>query len=67
MTDIQKKSQGTRQRNQEAKAALHEEQTAALRSARLAVQRIFDSAESTSEEILRAVELLIRLSGVRFY
>ena len=67
MTDFQTKSQETRLRNQEAKAALCEEQTAALKSARVAIQRVFDNSESTSEEILRAVELLLRLSTSRHY
>lgn len=67
MNESQRKSQETRQRNLEAKIALYEEQTAAIRSARLAIQRVFDSEKSTSEQILRAAQFLAEIAVPRHY
>lgn len=63
MDENQKKSQETRQRNQMTKALLYQEKAEATRAARLALERVCKNPEATSEEILRAAELLTKLSA----
>jgi len=58
-----KKAQATRQRNQEARSALYREQAAAVRAARLALQRVLEREDASPSEIIRAAELLTRLGG----
>lgn len=62
MTDEQKRQAAeTRRRNQEAKAARWEAEAEAINSARLALQRVFESQDASPAEILRAGELLVEL------
>lgn len=61
------KARTTREQHQAARAELCQEQAQAMRAARLALQRVFESSESTSAEILHAAELLVELSGTRRY
>lgn len=56
------KARETRERNQEAQARRYAEQAETLRTARLALQRVFESEDSTSAEILEAAKLLTELS-----
>lgn len=55
------KAQETRIKNQAAKMALYQEQAAAKRAAPLALTKVFESADATPAEILRAGELLAKL------
>lgn len=51
----------TREKNLEAQTILYQEKAAANQAARLALQRVFESEDSTPEQILRAAELLTAL------
>lgn len=64
MDEAHRKAQATRQRNQEARSALYQEQAAAVRAARMALQRVLESQEASPAEILQAAELLARLGKV---
>lgn len=55
------KARETRIKNQEARTAMYQEQAAAKRAARLALTKVFESADATPAEILRAGELLAEL------
>lgn len=59
--ELKAKAQETRIKNQAAKMALYQEQAAAKRSALLALTKVFESADATPAEILRAGELLAKL------
>ena len=59
--DSVEKARETRRKNEEARIALIREQTAARRAARLALIKVFESPDSTSEQILTAAELLEKL------
>jgi len=61
MDEAHKKAQATRQRNQKARSALYREQAQAIRTARLALQRVLEREEATPAEVLQAAELLTRL------
>lgn len=63
MDNIKEKSQETRQRNRATKAMLYRERAVSTRAARLALERVCKNPEATSEEILRAAELLTKLSA----
>ncbi len=61
MDESHKKARATRERNQEAQARQHEEQAASIRAARLALQRVMESKDATSAEILEAARLLVEI------
>ena len=61
MDKAHKQASATRGRNQAARAAWMEEQAAAKRAARLALQRVTESPDATPAELLRAAELLKEL------
>lgn len=60
--EVQERARQNRQRTQETKAALYAERAEATRAARLALERVCKNPEATNEEILKAAELLTRLS-----
>lgn len=55
-------AQATRQANMAAQTARIEEQTAARRTARLALQRVTENPEATPAELLEAAKLLAELT-----
>lgn len=55
------KAKETRQRNAEARAAMWQEQRELMKSARAAMQRVLDDPAATSEQLLKAAELLAEL------
>lgn len=61
MDESHKKAQATRERNQEARARRYEEQAASIRAARLALQRVMESEDATSAQILEAARLLVEI------
>lgn len=63
MNENQERARQNRQRTQETKAILYAERAEATRVARLALERVCKNPEATSEEILRAAELLTKLSA----
>lgn len=62
MDDSHRKAQETRRRNEAARAAKWREEAEMKRVARQALQRIFDDASATPEQILEAAKLLAELS-----
>ena len=56
------RSQATREANIAARTALYEEQAAAKRAARLALQRVTESPDATTAELLEAAKLLAELT-----
>lgn len=60
--EVQERARQNRQRNQITKAMLYQEKAEATRAARLALERVCKNPETTSEEILKAAELLARLA-----
>lgn len=56
------KAQATREANLAARTAWYEEQAAARRVARLALQRVTDNPEATPEQLLEAARLLAELT-----
>ncbi len=63
MDKSHEKAQETRRRNEEARAAKWREEAAAKRAARQALQRVFEDASATPDQILEAAKLLVELSG----
>lgn len=63
MDDSHRKAQETRQRNEAARAAKWREEAEMKRVARQALQRVFEDASATPEQILEAAKLLAELSG----
>ena len=61
MDEAHKKTQATRERNLEARTALYQEQLETVRTARLALQRVLESKEATTAEILEAARLLVEI------
>ncbi len=61
MNESHEKAKATRQRHQEAKARLWEEQRAAISAARTALTRVLEREDTTPAEIIQAAELLARL------
>lgn len=59
--DSKEKARETRIKNQEAQARRYAEQAATIRAARLALQRVMESAEATPAEILEAARLLVEI------
>lgn len=55
-------AQATREANTAARTALYQEQTAAKRAARLALQRVTESPDATPAELLEAAKLLAELA-----
>ena len=62
MDKSHEKAQETRRRNEEARAATWREEAAAKRAARQALQRVFEDASATPDQILEAAKLLVELS-----
>ena len=62
MDKSHEKAQETRRRNEEARAAKWREEAAAKRAARQALQRGFEDASATPDQILEAAKLLVELS-----
>ncbi|MCI8827547.1 MAG: hypothetical protein HFE98_01690 [Ruminiclostridium sp.] len=62
MDKSHEKAQETRRRNEEARAAKWREEAAAKRAARQALQRVFEDASATPDQILEAAKLLVELS-----
>ena len=58
MDEAQKKAQATRERNLESRTALYQEQAAAKRAERLALQRVIEREDATAAELLEAARLL---------
>ena len=63
MNENQERARQNRQRNQETKAALYAEKATAVRAARQALQRVFECADATPEQILEAARLLTQIAG----
>ena len=61
MDEAHKKAQATRERNQEARAALCQEQAQAIRAARVALTRGVENDSATPGEILEAARLLVEI------
>lgn len=61
MDKAHKKAQATRERNQEARARLWEEQRESIRTARKALLRVMENQEATPTEILEAARLLVKI------
>lgn len=55
------RAQITRQRNAEFREKRWQEEITAIRSARLALQRVADDPKSTAEQILQAVQLMVEI------
>lgn len=55
-------AQATRQANLAARTAWYNEQTAAKRAARLAIQRVTELPDATPAELLEAAKLLAELT-----
>ena len=62
MDEAHKQAQTTRERNLAARTALCEEQTAAKRVARTALQRVTENPDATPAELLEAARLLAELA-----
>lgn len=62
MNNVQK-AQETRIRNQEARSRLYREQAAAISAARQALQQVFEAKDATADQVLKAAELLVKLSN----
>jgi len=58
MDEAHKKAQATRERNLESRTALYQEQAAAKRAERLALQRVIEREDATAAELLEAARLL---------
>ena len=61
MTDSQKQAQETRKKNLEARTALYEAQSEAIRAARVALQKVLEREDTTTEQALEAAKLLADL------
>ena len=61
MDNAHKKAQATREQNLEARTALYQEQAAAKRAARLALQRVTEREDATAAELLEAARLLAEI------
>lgn len=62
MDTAHEKAKATRESNLAAQTARMEEQTAAKRAARLALQRVTEDPDATPGELLKAAELLAGLT-----
>lgn len=60
--NAQEKAKATREANAAAQSALYEEQAAAKRASRLALQRVTESPDATITELLEAAKLLAELT-----
>lgn len=61
MVDSVQKARETRERNQEARAAKWAAEAALKQAAKTALQRVFESADATPEQILEAAKLLVEI------
>lgn len=59
--DSVQKARETRERNQEARAAKWAAEAALKQAAKTALQRVFESADATPEQILEAAKLLVEI------
>lgn len=59
--DSVEKARETRERNQEARAAKWAAEAALKQAAKTALQRVFESADATPEQILEAAKLLVEI------
>lgn len=57
----QEKARATRQKNQEAQAAMWHEQRELLRTAREAMKRVLADESATPEQLIKAAEILAEL------
>lgn len=57
----QEKARATRQKNQEAQAAMWREQRELLKTAKEAMRRVLDNKDATPEQLIRAAEILAEL------
>lgn len=62
MDKAHEQARATREANLAAQIARHEEQTAAKRVARLALQRVTENPDATPAELLEAARLLAELT-----
>ena len=61
MVDSVQKAREPRERNQEARAAKWAAEAALKQAAKTALQRVFESADATPEQILEAAKLLVEI------
>jgi len=61
MNESREKAKAIRERNSEARSEMYREQAQTVRAARLALQRVMESAEATPEQILEAARLLVEI------
>lgn len=61
MDKAHEQARATRERNQEVRTALYQEQAAAKRAARLALQRVTEREDATAAELLEAARLLVEI------
>ena len=61
MNEAHRKAQATRERNQEARTRLWEEQREAVGTARKALLRVMEMKDATPAEILEAARLLVEI------
>lgn len=59
--DSKEKAKASREAHQEAQRQLWAEQRAAISAARVGLQRVMESAEATTAEILEAARLLAQI------
>lgn len=59
--DSAQKARETRERNQEARAAKWAAEAALKQAAKTALQRVFESADATPEQVLEAAKLLVEI------
>lgn len=64
MDEAHKRAQATREKNLEARAAMYREQAAAMRAARLALQRVIEREDATAAELLEAARLLAEIGRI---
>lgn len=62
MDKVHAQAQATREGNIAARTAWYEEQTAARRAARLALQRVTESPDASTAELLEAAKLLAEMT-----
>jgi len=59
--DSREKARATREANQEAQRLLWDEQRTAISAARVGLQRVMESEDATTEQILEAARLLAEI------
>ena len=61
MTESQRQAQETRKKNLEARTALYEAQRDAISAARVALQKVLEREDTTTDQALEAAKLLAEL------